>query len=49
MVVEEHVAIIDALDGRNAVKAQGALIYHLDKILPQLEQIPDRYRKFVTD
>ena len=49
MVVKEHMAIVEALDSGNALAARAALIYHLDMIIPRLEQIPERLLVYVID
>jgi DNA-binding GntR family transcriptional regulator len=49
IVVKEHTAIVDALDAGDAEAARAALIYHLDMIIPRLEQIPERLLVYVVD
>jgi DNA-binding GntR family transcriptional regulator len=49
VVVAEHTAIIDALDARDGDEAVRRLEYHLDKIFHMIEQLPERYRPYVTD
>lgn len=49
VAIEEHLAILDALDAGDANAALDRLDYHLDKIFKLLEQVPDKYRKYVSD
>ncbi len=48
-VLAEHGAIIDALDAGDADEAARRLEYHLDRIFQLIEQLPQRYRAYITD
>lgn len=49
VVIEEHHAIVDALESGDAVKALDALQYHLDRIFVMLRQVPEQYSPYVAD
>jgi GntR family transcriptional regulator, rspAB operon transcriptional repressor len=49
LVIEEHLAIIDALDAGDAAGAEARLVYHVDRAFVLLDQLPDRYRCYVAD
>ncbi|MCX5515401.1 GntR family transcriptional regulator [Kaistia algarum] len=49
IVIEEHLAILDALDAGDADEARARLDYHLDKIFRLFDQVPDPYRPYLTD
>ena len=49
LVIEEHIAIIDALDAGDAAGAEARLVYHIDRTFVLLDQLPDRYRRYVAD
>jgi DNA-binding GntR family transcriptional regulator len=49
LVIEEHLAIIDALDAGNAAEAEARLVTHMDRAFVLLDQLPERYRRYVTD
>lgn len=49
VVVEEHLAIVDALDAGDADAAVQRLEEHLDKNFNLIEQLPEQYRSYVTD
>lgn len=48
-VLVEHGAVIDALDAGDAEEAARRLEYHLDRIFHLIEQLPQRYRAYITD
>jgi len=48
-VIEEHLAIINALDAGKPAQAAEALADHLDKVFQILERLPDRYRHYLSD
>jgi DNA-binding GntR family transcriptional regulator len=48
-VIEEHLAILGALDAGDAPEAARRLVYHLDRIFNLLNELPDQYRPYVTD
>ena len=49
VVIEEHLAVLDALDRGDAEEAKARLDYHLDKIFKLFDQVPDPYRPYLTD
>ncbi len=49
VVIEEHLAVLDALDRGDAEEARARLDYHLDKIFKLFDQVPDQYRPYLTD
>lgn len=49
VVIEEHLAILDALDRDDASEARSRLDYHLDKIFRLVDQVPDQYRPYLKD
>ncbi len=49
LVIEEHTAIIDALDDGDAAEAEARLVYHVDRAFVLLDQLPERYRRYVVD
>jgi DNA-binding GntR family transcriptional regulator len=49
VVVEEHMAIIHALDSSNAAEAAQRLEYHLDRIFNLVNELPDQYRPYLAD
>jgi DNA-binding GntR family transcriptional regulator len=49
VVVQEHVAILDALDAGDVEEAVRRLQYHLDKVFELIEQLPERCRPYVAD
>jgi DNA-binding GntR family transcriptional regulator len=49
VVVEEHAAILDALDAGNAPEAARRLEYHLDRIFNMLNELPDQYRPYLAE
>jgi DNA-binding GntR family transcriptional regulator len=49
VVVEEHLAIVDALDAGDLPRARAALADHLDKVFQILEQLPERFRTYLAD
>lgn len=49
LVIEEHLAIIDALDDGDAMEAEARLVYHVDRAFVLLDQLPERYRRYVVD
>jgi len=49
VVIEEHLAVLESLDARDADEAVRRLEYHLHRIFKLLEQLPERYRQFVAD
>lgn len=49
VVVEEHTAIVDALDAGDMEEAARRLADHLDKIFQMIERLPEQYRPYVTD
>jgi len=48
-VVEEHTAIIDALDAGDPALAAERLDYHLDRVFFMIDQLPDQYRRYLAD
>ena len=49
VVMEEHLAVIDALDQGDAGLAVERLSYHLDVVFHMLEQLPDQYRPYLSE
>jgi DNA-binding GntR family transcriptional regulator len=49
VVVEEHNAILDALDAGDVEEAVRRLEYHLNKVFELIEQWPARYRPYLAD
>ena len=49
VVIEEHTAIVDALDAGDAELAVARLEYHLDKIFDMITDLRERYRTYVAD
>jgi DNA-binding GntR family transcriptional regulator len=49
LVIEEHIAIIDALDAGDMAAAEARLVYHIDRTFVLLDQLPERYRRYVVD
>lgn len=49
VVLEEHAAIVDALDAGETEEAVRRLEQHLDKIFTLIAQLPERYRPYVAD
>ena len=45
VVIDEHLAILDALDAGDAWAAEAALITHLDQIFVLFDQLPDEERR----
>lgn len=48
-VLEEHQAVLDALDAGNAEEAAARLEYHVDKILDLLDTLRDRFSAYFAD
>ena len=48
IVITEHLAIIDALDAGDQTRATQALTDHLDKVFKILEQVPEKFRHYLT-
>ncbi len=49
VVIEEHRAILEAIETGDPAAAVASLQYHLDRIFVMLRQVPERYRPYVTD
>jgi DNA-binding GntR family transcriptional regulator len=49
IVIEEHLAILDALDQGDAPEAARRLEYHLDRIFNLLNELPEAYRPYLAD
>lgn len=49
LVLEEHLAVIDALDDGRTNEAAARLEQHLDMIFTMLAQLPDEYGPYVTE
>jgi DNA-binding GntR family transcriptional regulator len=49
VVIEEHLAIVQALDSGDAQDAARRLEYHLDRIFNLLNELPDQYRPYLAD
>ena len=49
VVIDEHLAVLDALDAHDVAAAVQKLEYHLDRIFVMLAQVPDEYRPYVAD
>ena len=49
VVIEEHLAVLESLDARDADEAVRRLEYHLHRIFKLIEQLPERYRQYVAD
>lgn len=45
VVVDEHMAIIDALDAGDAIAAEAALVTHLDQVFVLFDQLPEEERR----
>ncbi|RZM05993.1 MAG: GntR family transcriptional regulator, partial [Sphingomonas sp.] len=45
VVIEEHLAILDALDAGNAAAAEAALVTHLDQVFILFDQLPEAERR----
>ena len=49
IVIEEHLAVIDALDQGDDALAVQRLSHHLDMVFHMLEQLPDQYRPYLSE
>ncbi len=49
VVIDEHLAVLDALDRGAADEARARLDYHLDKIFRLFDEMPDQCRPYLTD
>jgi DNA-binding GntR family transcriptional regulator len=49
VVIEEHLAILAALDQGDADEAARRLEYHLDRIFNLLNELPEAYRPYLAD
>lgn len=47
-VIEEHLAVVDALDRGDAEGAEKALVTHLDMVFVIYEQLPEEERKHLS-
>lgn len=47
-MIEEHLAVVDALDRGDANAAEKALVTHLDMVFVIYEQLPEEERKHLS-